>query len=265
MKNPLLRPKTDTLWTISSSSDLSAAAAPACSSVRLASYNIHLGIGRDGVFVPERIAAVLGELQADVVALQEVPMGPEPYDMLAYLQQATGLNALAAPTLINPRHGAYGNALLTRHRPLSAERLDISVPRRQPRGAIDASLDCRLPGFGEPLRVIGTHLGLRPAERRLQVPRLLDAIDERDKKGVTPTVLMGDINEWFLWGRPLRWLHAHFRKPRALATFPSGLPLFALDRIWVRPSRLIRRLGVHRSALARLASDHLPLFADLEA
>jgi endonuclease/exonuclease/phosphatase family metal-dependent hydrolase len=262
MKNNLRRPKPNTLWTTSSSPEQLPSGAQT-GSVRLVSYNIHIGIGRDGVFAPERIAAVLQELAADVIALQEVPLGPEPYDMLDFLQTSTGMHALAAPTLVDQVNGAYGNALLTRHPVLSSQRLDISVPRCQPRGAIDVSLDCRLPGFDEPLRVIGTHLGLRPAERRLQVPRLLDAIDERDKKGITPTVLLGDINEWFLWGRPLRWLHAHFRKPRPIRTFPSGCPLFALDRIWVRPSRLIMRLGAHRSALSRVASDHLPLVADL--
>ena len=264
MKNNLPRPKPGTLWTTSSSTEqLPAGAQPG--NVRLASYNIHIGIGRDGVFAPERIAAVLKELAADVIALQEVPLGPRPYDLLEFLQKATGMHALAAPTLVNKVNGAYGNALLTRHKVLSSQRLDISVPGYQPRGAIDVSLDCRLPGFEEPLRVIGTHLGLRPGERRLQVPRLLDAIDERDKKGITPTVLMGDINEWFLWGRPLRWLHAHFRQPRAIATFPSGCPLFALDRIWVRPSHLIMHMGAHRSVLSRIASDHLPLVADLGA
>jgi len=262
MKKNLIRPEPDIRSTESHSPETSSGGGPD-STVRLASYNIHLGIGRDGVFAPERIAGVLAECAADIVALQEVPLGPQPYDMLDYLQKATGMHALAGPTLVNKIHGAYGNAMLSRYKVLSVQRLDISIPRSQPRGAIDASLDCRLAGFAEPLRVIATHLGLRPAERRLQVPRLLDAIDERDKKGVTPTVLLGDINEWFLWGRPLRWLNAHFRKPRALATFPSGCPVFALDRIWVRPSRLIMRLEVHRSALSRVASDHLPLFADL--
>lgn len=262
MKNNSLRPRPATLWTTSSSPEQLPGGGRK-ESVRLASYNIHIGIGRDGVFAPERIAAVLKELSADVIALQEVPLGPQPYDMLDFLQKATGMHALAAPTLVDAVNGAYGNALLTRHEVLSSQRLDISVARCQPRGAIDVSLDCRLPGFDEPLRVIGTHLGLRPSERRLQVPRLLDAIDERDKKGITPTALLGDINEWFLWGRPLRWLHAHFRRPRAIRTFPSGWPLFALDRIWVRPSRLVERMGAHCSALSRVASDHLPLFADL--
>jgi endonuclease/exonuclease/phosphatase family metal-dependent hydrolase len=77
-------------------------------------------------------------------------------------------------------------------------------------------------------------------------------------------VLAGDLNEWFLWGRPLRWLHAHFEETPAPATFPARLPLLALDRVWTSPRSMLRRLAVHRSPLARRASDHLPLVADLE-
>lgn len=221
-------------------------------------WNIHLGIGRDGAFSPERVAAVLHELQADVIALQEMPLGPAPFDMLHHLSGATGLHALAGPTLVSPRHGAYGNGLLTRLPVRHWRRLDLSVAHRQPRCAIDASLG--LVG-STGLRVIATHLGLRPAERRLQVLQLLRAMDESGGR-VTPTVLLGDINEWFLWGRPLRWLHAHFRETPTLPTFPSGRPVFALDRIWVHPARMLERLYVHRSPLARMASDHLPLVAD---
>jgi endonuclease/exonuclease/phosphatase family metal-dependent hydrolase len=71
------------------------------------------------------------------------------------------------------------------------------------------------------------------------------------------------LNEWFLWGRPLRWLHAVFRDTPSPATFPSGRPVFALDRLWVRPRAMLGTLAVHRSATARIASDHLPLVATL--
>jgi endonuclease/exonuclease/phosphatase family metal-dependent hydrolase len=72
---------------------------------------------------------------------------------------------------------------------------------------------------------------------------------------------MGDINEWFLWGRPLRWLHAHFQSKPNYATFPARWPLFALDHIWISPRSRLRTLQVHSSRLARIASDHLPLKA----
>jgi len=74
-----------------------------------------------------------------------------------------------------------------------------------------------------------------------------------------PVVLMGDLNEWFLWGRPLRWLRAHFGRAPAPATFPARRPVLALDRIWVEPRRLRTGLAVHSTTLARSASDHLPV------
>jgi len=221
----------------------------------VASYNIHVAVGTDGRFDPERIAAVIGELDADVVALQEVQFGPAPFDMLAFLRKATGYVGVAGPTL-SGRHGEYGNAVLTRRPLLQARRLDLSVARREPRGALDVTVL----GRGGPLRVVATHLGLRPAERRAQTRRL---IAECTAPIDVATVLLGDLNEWFLWGRPLRWLHRHFESTPAPASFPARRPVFALDRIWVRPRRMLRELAVHASPLARVASDHLPVRAVL--
>jgi endonuclease/exonuclease/phosphatase family metal-dependent hydrolase len=76
-----------------------------------------------------------------------------------------------------------------------------------------------------------------------------------------PVVLMGDINEWFVWGRPPRWLVSHFQRAPAPATFPSRRPIVALDRIWIRPRRRLLEVRAHESPLARIASDHLPLVA----
>ncbi len=221
--------------------------------ITVASYNIHVAVGTDGRFDPERIAAVIGELDADVVALQEVQFGPAPFDMLAFLRKATGYAGVAGPTL-SGRHGEYGNAVLTRRPLLAARRLDLSVPRREPRGALDVTV---LAGRGS-LRIVATHLGLRPAERREQTRRLL-AECTAPFEGIT--VLLGDLNEWLLWGRPLRWLHRHFEPTPSPASFPARRPVFALDRIWVRPRRLLREIAVHASPLARIASDHLPVRA----
>src|SRR5947207_2631743 len=108
------------------------------------------------------------------------------------------------------------------------------------------------------MRVVGTHLGLRPGERREQVRRLLAAI-ERDVPH--PTVLMGDLNEWFLWGRPLRWLHAYFGYTKTPVTYPAFFPVFALDRIWIKPPTRMNELTAFNTAASRAASDHLPLRA----
>jgi endonuclease/exonuclease/phosphatase family metal-dependent hydrolase len=224
--------------------------------IRVASYNTHGGIGRDGHFVPKRIAGVLRELNADVIALQEVENRATGFDMLNYLKQETQFEAIAGPTLL--RNGAdYGNGLLTRFRVISVQRIDLCVDRCEPRGALDVELDCS----GTPMRVLATHLGLRPAERREQIQRLLRVL-EGDRP--LPTILTGDINEWFLWGRPLRWLHKHFEQTPARATFPARYPVLALDRIWVKPRSLLRNIAVHSTPLARIASDHLPLKAELD-
>lgn len=199
---------------------------------------------------------MIRELDADIVALQEVESHHGDLEVLELLAEHTGMRPLAGPTMLRPV-GHFGNALLTRVPVLELRRLDLSVSAREPRGALDATLDVR----GRPLRVIATHLGLRPAERRRQIQVLLSALDP----GIPgETVLMGDLNEWFMWGRPLRRLHAHFGETPAPRTFPAHRPLFALDRIWVKPLRCLRRIAVHDSPLAREASDHLPLLAELD-
>jgi endonuclease/exonuclease/phosphatase family metal-dependent hydrolase len=225
--------------------------------VTVASYNIHIGIGRDGQFAPHRTASVLQELHADVIALQEVQLGSPGFNMFEYLCTGTGLHGIARPTLVHPIHGDYGNALLTRHRVKTVHTVDLAVAGHEPRSALDVFLDCN----GAPLRVVATHLGLHPGERRTQVRRLLEAIDATAVDA--PTVRAGDVNEWFLWGRPLRWLHDHFSATPAPRTFPAGRPMFALDRVWVRPRSYLLSVHAHASQLSRLASDHLPIVAQL--
>lgn len=224
--------------------------------IAVATYNVHRCVGRDGRFDPERTLAVLRELDADAVALQELQW--QPADAMHLLQEFAlrlGYAALAGPTLLRAE-GHYGNAVLTRLPVLDTASVDLSVPDREPRGALDALLDTS----GGPLRLIATHLGLRPYERRLQMRRLLGLRGEH----ASATVLLGDLNEWFLWGRPLRWLHARFGRTPAPNSFPARRPLLALDRIWVEPRSILRELRAHASPLARVASDHLPLRAVLE-
>jgi len=220
---------------------------------RLASYNIHGALGRDGRRDLGRVVRVLEELDADLVALQEVDSRHGEFDMLDELAARTGLTPIAGPTLIHHR-GSYGNAVLTRASILAVRRIDLSVQGREPRGAID--VDIRLPDGA--LRVLATHLGLRPAERRHQVQRLLAALKESERPA---TVMMGDLNEWFFWSQPSRRLHTYFMQTAAPPTFPARFPLLALDRIWARPKRMLRELRAHTSPLARVASDHLPVTA----
>lgn len=223
----------------------------------LCSYNVHAGVGRDGVFDAHRVLAVLREVDADVIALQEVEhhdVGGTDFPL--FLGRELGCDVTLGRTLMRTTRD-YGNALLARLPVRSARRIDLSVPGREPRGAIDALLEAH----GAQVRVLCAHLGLSPAERRAQVRSLLATIEAHDRGEVT--VLAGDLNEWFLWGRPLRWLARRLHASRPLATFPSGRPLLALDRVWVRPATALRRARVHASPLARIASDHLPLVATI--
>lgn len=220
-----------------------------------ATWNIHGAVGSDRRYSSARIIDVLGELAADLVALQEVPVQGAHDDFLVELEKATGYHVAPGP-LFARRGTEFGNAILSRHAFDRVAHLDLTIDGYEPRGAIDV----RIAG-GNAVRVLATHLGLRPAERREQVKRLLAAVE-----GESPqtTILMGDLNEWYLWGRPLRWLHAHFQeKPAAPPTFPARRPVFALDRIWISPVGCLRRLRSHATPLARAASDHLPLIAEV--
>lgn len=220
--------------------------------LRLATWNIHMAIGRDGKRDLQRTAQVILQMQAEVIGLQEVDNHVEVGgDDLQKLQTLTGMEVIAGPTM-QRETGDYGNALLTQLPVMKIERYDISVKRREPRGLLVVHLDWH----GEMLQVAVTHLGLRPGERRRQVHQLLEYLANKSR---TPLILMGDLNEWLLWGRPLRWLHRHFGKTRSPATFPSFWPLLRLDHILVDPPYRISNRSVYKSPLSIIASDHLPL------
>ena len=221
----------------------------------VATWNVHGGVGRDRHYSPSRIADVVLETGADVIALQEVGSKDSSDALLDALVGGTGFAAVDGWTC---RRGGcdFGNVVLSRFPIATARRLDLTVRDREPRGALDVVASTPQGA----LRVIGTHLGLWPGERRAQVRKLLGALA---RELPLPTVLTGDLNEWYLWGRPLRWLHRHFERTPAPATFPAWRPVLSLDRLWTQPASLLVELRVHRSALARAASDHLPLVARL--
>jgi endonuclease/exonuclease/phosphatase family metal-dependent hydrolase len=224
--------------------------------IDLVSYNVHGCVGWDGRVDPGRVAAVLSEVGGDIVALQEVPRlerGGELF--LNRVSAVTGLRAIAGAELLG-HFAHHGNALLTRFALRTTATLDLGVHGREPRGAINVELDC---GPAR-INVIATHLGLSPAERRTQIQRILPVAMQQS----CPVVLLGDINEWFTWGRPLRWLHAHFGRPPAPRSFPSRCPTFRLDRIWVSRPSILTTVRAHVSALARRASDHLPVKGQAE-
>ncbi len=216
--------------------------------LRIASYNVHGCRGADGRKDAQRIAQVIAECGCDTIGLQEVDY------RLDYIAEKLRMEAIPGLTLA--RHdGPWGNALLTRRKVLAVRRFGFTYGGREPRNALDVDLEVA----GETVRVIVTHLGLWPAERRYQVRQILKMIKE------TPmcerVLVLGDINEWLPLGRPLRWMHALFGRSPAERSFPSRWPLVALDRVWVRPRHALLALKAHRTPLAQEASDHLPVKA----
>ena len=226
----------------------------------VASYNIHKAIGLDRRRDPNRIIAVLREIDADVVALQEANrrFGRRASALpLAMLEQNTPYK----PVPIAGRSdsiGWHGNALLVRRETIVAESAIVALPTLEPRGAIRANLIVN----GKRLRVVGMHLDLSGLRRRQQVRSVLRHIDECH--GDCPTVLLGDLNEWSRHGGALREFGHHWRVLAPGKSFPSRRPVAQLDRIVVSPDWRIVETAVHHSALASRGSDHLPVVARLE-
>lgn len=237
---------------------------PAPHDLILGSYNLHKAVGRDMRRDPERTIAVIREIGADIVALQEVDrrFGDRKGVLdLDALHAATGLQPVPfADKLGRLAHGWHGNLLLFRN--AEVERvLPITLPGLEPRGALVADLRVA----GHPLRVIGAHLGLLKQSRLLQARRLAEEIGAEDGR---PTIVMGDLNEWRIGPRcslmPLRKrLWAVKSTALSVPSFPAQMPVLALDRIIGCKQSTITDLARHESDLARMASDHLPIRARL--
>ncbi|MGE0503136.1 MAG: endonuclease/exonuclease/phosphatase family protein [Rhizobiaceae bacterium] len=229
----------------------------ACTTV--ASYNVHKCVGTDGRFDPMRAVAVLAELDADLVALQEADARTGARHGLLDLEALRRETDLV-PTHLpeNARsHGWHGNLILARKGTVHAVRT-VRLPGLEPRGAVIVDLELK----GVALRVVAAHLGLLRHSRAQQAHALVEATHPV----MRPTLLLGDFNEWRVRTRSsLLTLLPHFGPiDAALPSFPSRLPLLALDRILARPARMIASIEVHQSPLARVASDHLPLKARLD-
>jgi len=223
-----------------------------------ASYNIHKAIGLDGRRDPERIIAVLRELHADVIALQECDrrFGERESVLPKALLDETLWHA--APVARRPRSlGWHGNALLVR-RDIEVEAAEpVDIPTLEPRGAVRADLILD----GRRIRVLGMHLDLSGLRRRDQIRAVLRHCGRCET--ACPTVLMGDFNQW---GRGTGAVREFARGWYPLATgnsFPSRRPLAPLDRIVHSADWACEQVGVHHSALAAVASDHLPIRATL--
>ena len=217
------------------------------------SYNIHRARGLDQRVDVDRIAEVLSETGADVVGLQEVFAS-----QAASVARDLGMEVAMGPTR-SWSFAHYGNAVLSRLAVRDHYRFDLTRPGREPRGGLRVDLDAgRIL-----LHLFNVHFGLRFRERREQVELLLARrMTDRPLEG--PRVLMGDFNEW-LPGPVVRSLRREFgvRRRRLRRTHPAPFPLFPLDQIFWDAGLEAEQLRVHRSRLARVASDHLPLVARL--
>lgn len=236
-------------------------------SFRVVTWNVHGLVGTDRRADPERVARVLEEVGADVAGLQEVgaPLPGADAHAAEALARLTGLNGAFGPTLRHARGFAYGNAILSRH-PIDATRTyDLSVPGREPRGCLRADVDLG----AMRVHVFAAHLGLHWRERRKQAAALLSADILRDAALAHPLVLVGDFNSPSNRSAVPRWLRrtltdAALAAGRPSPTFPSFWPLLRLDHVYVDAALRVRACEVIRTALARRASDHLPLLVELE-
>jgi endonuclease/exonuclease/phosphatase family metal-dependent hydrolase len=224
-----------------------------------ASYNIHKAVGTDRRRDPERILAVLHEIDADVVALQEADRRFGRRESVLPLHLLGDLSHYQPVPLGRGGHslGWHGNALLVRREFTVAEAGIVPLPVLEPRGAVRADIIAH----GQRIRVAGMHLDLSGLRRRQQLRAVLAHLTRCD--GHCPSVLMGDLNEWSLHGGALREFHSPWRVLATGRSFPSRRPVARLDRIVVSPEWQIEEVGVHHSALAARASDHLPVYARL--
>jgi endonuclease/exonuclease/phosphatase family metal-dependent hydrolase len=230
----------------------------AARTLKLATYNIHRCVGLDGKYNPHRVIEVLNELDADVVGLQEIDSHhvTEEGHQLNYIIKNTNYHVVASPTLVRA-DAHYGNALLSRFEFKRIWKIDLTIDGLEPRAAIDAEIDIG----GETLRIVSTHLGLKRAERRRQMENLMKNV------GLTPkshVVLMGDFNEWIPFFGSTKILRGNFRRRGLWGSFPAPLPVFRLDEIYVHPKKQLKRTYVHKTDLSRVASDHLPVVAEIK-
>jgi len=223
--------------------------------LRVATYNVHSCIGGDKQCNPERTLAVLREIDADIVALQEVGGNPlsEDVDQFRFFERHLEMKAVSGPSM--RRRTPFGNAVFTKWHIGESRLVDLSVSPFEPRGAIDCAFEVE--GVG--VRVIATHLGLFPHEREQQLRRLGTALQDSAQP---VTIFLGDFNIFGPERRKLRRLGAPKQMPK-LRSFPARRPLMSLDRIWAIPNENVVSVQVHRTLLSRSASDHLPLVAEI--
>lgn len=228
--------------------------------LKVATYNIHKCIGNDRNRDPRRILRVLNEIDADIITLQEADrrFGRKdsciPADMLEAETQYHHVPLGIRPNSI----GWHGNAILIRKGTEIRDARSLDLPMLEPRGAVAAELDIN----GNPIRIIGVHLDLSGLWRRRQIRRLLAYVENAPR--LIPTVMMGDFNQWSDRGALSEFAFHHHRIVKTPNSFHSAKPVAQLDRIIVSHEMDVISAGAHISKLSQLASDHLPIWAQLK-
>ena len=237
-------------------------------SFRIATYNIHKCQGLDRRIRPNRIAEVLKQIDADIIALQEVVGMDEPgreRNQLRAISEELGCDFRIGE---NRRHSgtAYGNAVLSRLPFVDDFNHDITWRKREPRGCLQTTVASKKGRHSPRLQIYNVHLGTAFFERRYQAHRLLEVVNHHSHTDV-PRIILGDFNEWTR-GLATHLLSNHFncaepqyRLGRA-RTYPGVLPLMHLDHIYYDSAFELTGITVHRDRLALIASDHLPVVAD---
>ena len=218
-------------------------------------WNIHGGVGADRRSDLRRVIRLVRRHQPDILALQEVDSRRptlESEGAFELLANALGKHS-AEIKLIAAPDGDYGHVLISRWPLRDTVYHDISLAGREPRAAIET---CAVTPVGE-LHVVAVHLGLSFRERRHQADRLA----EIGQRGADHSVMLGDFNDWIWRGSVQSTLANLFPARSHDKTFPACRPLFALDRIYCRPSTILERSWSDPDG--RHASDHLPILADL--
>jgi endonuclease/exonuclease/phosphatase family metal-dependent hydrolase len=233
--------------------------------VRVATYNIHRGRGLDGRTRLERIAAVLATIDADIVALQEV-VGASALKpgQAAELGAALGMGWVMAPTRHLRRTALFGNVVLSRFPVRHHVQHDLTWQTCEPRNVQRVDLEV---GGAHVLHLYNVHLGTALLERRQQAARLAGLV--HDKRVTGPKIVLGDFNEWArglatdILAERLQSvdLRHHLRRKR---TYPGFFPILHLDHIYYEGRVEVVKVTLPRDRLTLVASDHLPLVADLK-